>query len=81
MPLAEDQDMIQAVACTKASASRKLRNRNVRVHVFSASVSVMCLAPNLIEAAAGERSAIDLPEHDVERAEDPRDIGQHVPPA
>src|SRR5260221_11898868 len=51
------------------------------VHVFSASVSVMCLAPNLIEAAAGERSAIDLPEHDVERADDRRDIRQHMPAA
>src|SRR5438046_2255726 len=37
--------------------------------------------PNLIEAAAGERSAIDLPEHDVERADDRRDVGQHVPAA
>src|SRR6266508_4333010 len=50
-------------------------------HVFSASVSVMCLAPNLIEAAAGERSAIDLPEHDVERAEDRGYVGEHVAPA
>jgi hypothetical protein len=47
------------------------------VHVFSARVSVMCLAPNLIEAP----SAIDLPEHDVERADDCRDIGQHMPAA
>src|SRR5260370_21454743 len=51
------------------------------VHVFSASVSVMCLAPNLIEAAAGERSAIELPEHHLERDEDRRNIGQHGPPA
>ncbi len=29
----------------------------------------------------GERSAIDLPEHDVERADDRRDIGQHMPAA
>src|SRR6476659_8764389 len=27
----------------------------------------------------GGRSAIDLPEHDVERAEDRRNIGQHMP--
>ena len=27
------------------------------------------------------RSAIDLPEHDVERADDRRDIGQHMPAA
>jgi hypothetical protein len=41
----------------------------------------MCLAPNLIEAAAGEPSAIDLPEHDVERADDRRDVRQHMPTA
>src|SRR5207245_5459797 len=29
----------------------------------------------------GARSAIDLPEHDVERAEDRRDICQHMPAA
>src|SRR5262245_7705979 len=29
----------------------------------------------------GGRSAIDLPEHDVERAEDRRNIGQHMPAA
>jgi hypothetical protein len=29
----------------------------------------------------GERSSIDLPEHDVERAEDRRDVGKHVPAA
>src|SRR6266446_192466 len=29
----------------------------------------------------GERSAIDLPEHDVERADDRHDIGQHMPAA
>src|SRR3954464_5158354 len=92
---------------TKASASRKLRNRNVRsmrrassrssqsgacawkrrassrgsggtpprhgVHVFSVRLSVMCLAPNLIEATAGQLSAIDLSEHDVARADDRRD--------
>ena len=29
----------------------------------------------------GRRSAIDLPEHDVERADDCRDIGQHMPAA
>ena len=29
----------------------------------------------------GGRSAIDLPEHDVERADDRRDIGQHMPAA
>jgi hypothetical protein len=29
----------------------------------------------------GERSSIDLPEHDIERAEDRRDVGKHVPAA
>jgi hypothetical protein len=29
----------------------------------------------------GERSSIDLSEHDVERAEDRRDVGKHVPAA
>ena len=29
----------------------------------------------------GGRSAIDLPEHDVERAENRRNIGQHMPAA
>ena len=43
--------------------------------------SVMCLAPNLIEATAGQPSAIDLSEHDVERADDRRDVGKHVPAA
>ena len=51
------------------------------VHVFSARLSVMCLAPNLIEATAGQQSAIDLSEHDVERADDRRDVGKHVPAA
>src|SRR6266404_5148180 len=101
--------------CTKASASRKLRNRNVRsmrrassrsaqsgtwlwkrrassrasggtpprqgVQVFSARVSVMWLSPNRTNKCNGGRSAIDLPEHDVERAEDRRNIGQHMPAA
>jgi hypothetical protein len=51
------------------------------VHVFSAKLSVMCLAPNLIEATAGELSAIDLFEHNVERADDRRGVGKHVPAA
>jgi hypothetical protein len=33
------------------------------------------------KATAGERSSIDLPEHDIERADDRRDIGKHVPAA
>jgi hypothetical protein len=33
------------------------------------------------EATAGELSAIDLSEHDVERADDRRDVGKHVPAA
>jgi hypothetical protein len=41
----------------------------------------MCLAPNLIEATAGELSAIDLSERDVERADDRQDVGKHVPAA
>jgi hypothetical protein len=41
----------------------------------------MCLAPNLIDATAGELSAIDLSERDVERADDRRDVGKHVPAA
>src|SRR6266481_1142432 len=34
---------------------------------------------NLSIKGNGGRSAIDLPEHDVERADDRRDIGQHMP--
>jgi hypothetical protein len=33
------------------------------------------------KATAGEYSSIDLPEHDVERADDRRDVGKHVPAA
>jgi hypothetical protein len=33
------------------------------------------------KATAGEYSSIDLPEHDIERADDRRDIGKHVPAA
>ena len=33
------------------------------------------------EATAGELPAIDLSEHDVERADDRRDVGKHVPAA
>ena len=62
--------------------ARKRRNTATNgVHVFSARLSVMCLAPNLIEATAGQQSAIDLSEHDVERADDRRDVGKHVPAA
>ena len=35
----------------------------------------------IIKATEGERSSIDLPEHDVERADDRRDVGKHVPAA
>jgi hypothetical protein len=35
----------------------------------------------IIKATEGERSSIDLPEHDIERADDRRDIGKHVPAA
>src|SRR5262249_6665841 len=101
--------------CTKANASRKLRNRNVRslrwalsrssqsgacfwkrsassrasggtpprqgVQVFSAgSRSCGLLRPHY-KVMVGRWSAIDLPEHDVERANDRRDIGQHMPAA
>src|SRR5262245_40585466 len=37
------------------------------------------IAPH--RAMLGARSAIDLPEDDVERADDRRDVGQHVPAA
>src|SRR3989440_11041835 len=51
------------------------------VQVFSARVSVMWLSPNPTNKCNSGRSAIDLPEHDVERADDRRDIGQHMPAA
>ena len=54
------------------------------VHVFSTRVSLMCLSPRQFlarKATAGEGSSIDLPEHDIERADDRRDIGKHVPAA
>jgi hypothetical protein len=35
----------------------------------------------IIKATEGERSSIDLPEYDVERADDRRDVGKHVPAA
>ena len=31
-----------------------------------------------IKATEGERSSVDLPEYDVERADDRRDVGKHV---
>ena len=43
-----------------------------------------CTCPQHIsarKATAGERSSIYLPEHDIERADDRRDIGKHVPAA
>ena len=62
--------------------ARKRRNTAAtRRACFLARLSVMCLAPNLIEATAGQPSAIDLSEHDVERADDRRDVGKHVPAA
>src|SRR6516165_3278162 len=36
---------------------------------------------NLTIKGNGRQSAIDFPEHDVERADDRRDIGQHMPAA
>ena len=60
--------------------ARKRRNTAAtRRACFLGETSVMCLAPNLIEATAGQPSAIDLSEHDVERADDRRDVGKHVP--
>ena len=47
-----------------------------------ASVSLMYFSPRQFlsrKATAGERSSID--EHDIERADDRRDIGKHVPAA
>ena len=41
----------------------------------------MCLSPRQSlapNAIAGERSSIDFAEHDVERADDRRHIGEHV---
>ena len=35
----------------------------------------------IIKAKDGERSSVDLPEHDIERADDRRDVGKHVPAA
>ena len=32
----------------------------------------------IIKATEGERSSVDLPEYDVERADDRRDVGKHV---
>ena len=54
------------------------------VQVFSASVSLMYFSPRQFlsrKATAGERSSIDLSEHDIERADDRRDISKHVPAA
>ena len=38
---------------------------------------ILVLEP-IIKAIAGERSSIDLPEHDVERTQNGGDVGQHV---
>jgi hypothetical protein len=46
------------------------------VHVFSARVSLMYLSPRqflALKATAGERSSIDLPEHDIDCALEPGD--------
>jgi hypothetical protein len=39
---------------------------------------ILVLEP-IIKATAGVGLSIDLPEHDIERADDRRDIGKHVP--
>src|SRR3977135_4548401 len=57
---------LEAQASSRGSSGTPPRHG---VHVFSARLSVMCLAPNLIEATAGQPSAIDLSEHDGERDE------------
>src|SRR5882672_8255904 len=51
------------------------------VHVFSARVSVMFLSPRPFLAAntTATSLSIDLAEHDVERTDDRRDVGSHVP--
>jgi hypothetical protein len=62
--------------------ARKRRNTAAtRRACFLGETLGHCLAPNLIEATAGWPSAIDLSEHDVERADDRRDVGKHVPAA
>ena len=48
-----------------------------RPHFFSASASVTSWF-SFIRPIASERLSINLPEYDVERAEDRRDIGEHV---
>src|SRR5258707_2237137 len=68
--------------CKRRASSRVSGGTPPRqgVQVFSARVSIMWLSPIALTNATA-RSAIDLPEHDVDRADDRRDIGQHVPPA
>src|SRR5262245_30660227 len=52
---------------------------NPKTAASSWRVSRSCPCPQLIKAMTSVRSSIDLTEYDVERANDRRHIGQHVP--
>ena len=59
--------------------ARKRRNTaTTRSACFLGETLGHVLGSNLIEATAGQLSAIDLSERDVERADDRRDVGKHV---
>jgi hypothetical protein len=51
------------------------------VQVFSAKVSLMGYLHHGKETLVAASSAINLAEHDIKRADDRRDVGQHVPAA
>src|SRR5215475_9186138 len=68
----EAQGLIAPQRRNAASTQRACFLREGLGHVAVSNVSNKC---------NGGRSAIDLPEHDVERADDRRDIGQHMPAA
>jgi hypothetical protein len=49
-----------------------------RACLFGKRLGHLLVLKLIIKVTEGERSSIDLPEHDVERADDRRDVCQHV---
>src|SRR5262245_1728231 len=68
---------------TQRFIARKRRNAAAtrRAGFFRESLGHVVLCNLTLKLMAGRSSAIDLSEHDVERADDRRDIGQHMPAA
>jgi hypothetical protein len=82
-PNAQDPDgwQFRRLLPTRRERPRSRRAAEERDELAAATVSLDHGLASEPTSEATTRSAIDLPEHDVERSDDRRDVGKHMPAA